>query len=63
MDEVNKIEEFFKWYIKDFAECMDIKITDKEVYQISKELIENDELFETIDSEINEMFRQKGYTE
>ena len=63
MEEVNKIEEFFKWYVKDFAECMNIKVTDKEVCQIAKEIIDNDELFETIDSEINEMFREKGYTE
>ena len=51
----NKTEEFFKWYIQDWAECTEKDITEKEVNELVERVMNDDYLFDTIDTELENL--------
>lgn len=63
MEWIKEVARFFKFYIKDLAECRGIKITDEEVDGIVKNIADNDVIFEELDTSLLEILHSKGFKE
>lgn len=51
----NITETYFKNYAKDWAECVGVELTEKEIDDLVAYLMEDDYLFETIDNELKSL--------
>lgn len=52
MSQKNITETYFKNYAKDWADCVGVELTEKEIDDLVDYLMQDDYLFETIDNEL-----------